>query len=208
MLDEYGMVYVKPDRGKHGKGVMKVENAEGKYRYQYAERKRNYRNYNEMAIAIRKLTRGRRYLVQRGIRLLTHKGRRFDLRVMAQWSPRSRWETTGIIGRVAAPRRIVTNYHSGGTLKPIQQLLGKRLNNRGLSGKIRELKRMGVWAGQAMQRKFPGVYEVGLDIGMDRSHTPWIIEVNTAPDPYIFRKLSDPTVFRKIRRYARIYNRL
>lgn len=208
MIANYGMVYVKPNVGTHGIGVMKVERSQGGYRYQLGVKPRSFRTFDELYGSIRKRTGGRNYLVQRGVRLLKFKGRRFDLRVMAQWTPKRTWETTGIIGRVAAPRKIVTNYHSGGTLTAPNRLLSAHMGKQAAQSKIRSLRKMGVLAGQAMKMSFPGVREVGLDIGMDRSLKPWIIEVNTMPDPYIFRKLADPSVFRKIKRYARAYGRL
>ncbi|BBI32417.1 YheC/YheD family protein [Cohnella abietis] len=208
MLQKFSMVYVKPDMGSHGKGVMKVEHSNGQYRFQLGEHPRTFRTYEALYDAIRKETKGRSYLVQRGVHLLTHKGRRFDLRVMVQWSPRRVWETTGIIGRVSAPRKIITNYHGGGKLTPVRKLLGGYLAKQAVEKKIASLERMGVRAGQAMRRKFPRVCEIGVDVGMDRTMTPWVLEVNTAPDPYIFRKLSDPSIFKKIRRYAKAYGRL
>lgn len=208
MLREYRMVYVKPENGMYGMGVMRVEQSAKGYHFQILERKRSYKTFDAMYAAIRKITKSRSYLVQKGIRLLTYKGRRFDLRIMAQLNPRKQWETTGMIGRVAAPRKIVTNYHSGGTLTPVTRLLSNLTNYRMYNRTIRKLEYMGVKSGQAIQSHFPGVCEVGVDVGMDRSLKPWILEVNTRPDPYIFRKLSDPSIFRKIRRYAKAYRRL
>jgi len=207
MLEEFGMVYVKPDTGTHGKGVMKVEHSMGQYRFQLGERLRKYYTFGELYEAIRKETKGRSYLIQRGIHLLTYMGRKFDLRVMVQRNPRKVWETTGIIGRVAALRKIVTNYHSGGTLMAVDRLLSIHMGKSAIRNKIRSLEIMGVRTGQAMRHKFPGVDEIGVDVGLDRAMMPWIIEVNTAPDPYIFRKLPDLSVFRKIRRYAKAYSR-
>ncbi|MCD9022774.1 YheC/YheD family protein [Cohnella silvisoli] len=207
MLKEFKMVYVKPDTGAQGKGVMRVEKSDGHYRFQLGKRVRFYLSYNPMYEAIRKETKGRKYLVQRGVHLLKYKGRRFDLRVMVQLNPRKVWETTGIIGRVAAPRKIVTNYHDGGTPMAVSRLLGSHINKRALRRTVRSLESIGVTAGLAMRKKFRRVYEIGVDVGMDRSMTPWILEVNTAPDPFIFRKLPDPSVFRKIRRYAKVYGK-
>ncbi|WP_373231145.1 YheC/YheD family protein [Cohnella sp.] len=208
MLQHYGMVYIKPDKGRHGKGVFRVERANGQYRFQAGKVKRNYHSYLTMFQAIRKETKGRSYLVQRGIHLLKYKGRRFDLRVMVQLNPRRKWETTGIIGRVAAPGKVVTNYHNGGTPMSANRLLGRHLSKSAVANKVRFLEKMGVKTGKVMRKAFSGVSEIGVDIGLDHSLTPWIIEVNTSPDPFIFRKLPDPAVFRKIRRYAQVYGRL
>ncbi|RED64060.1 YheC/YheD family protein [Cohnella lupini] len=207
MLRHHGMVYVKPDVGMHGNGVMRVEIARGLYRLRMGTQDRSYSSFGEMYQVIRKLTSGRKHLIQRGVHLLRYGGRRFDLRVMAQLNPRKSWETTGMIGRVAAARKIVTNYHGGGKLVPVEKLLGSQLGHTLVRGKIRQLRKIGVMAGQAMRRKFPGVCEVGVDVGMDASLTPWILEVNTSPDPYIFRKLPDRSIFKKIRRYSKAYGK-
>lgn len=208
MLEQFRMVYVKPDSGKHGKGVMRIERTNGKFSLKSGERQRVYSSYNSLFEALRKRNNGRRYLIQRGVHLLKYKGRRFDLRVMVQQTPLSAWETTGIIGRVAAPRKIVTNYHNGGKLMSVTRLLGSHMSKQAVNHKVHSLEEIGVRAAKAMHTKFPGVREIGVDVGMDRTLTPWILEVNTSPDPFIFRKLSDPSIFRKIRRYAKAYGRL
>ncbi|WP_152619534.1 YheC/YheD family protein [Cohnella kolymensis] len=208
MLNEFGMVYVKPDIGTHGQGVMRVEKADGQFRFQLGRHVRSYASYDLMLRAIRKKTKGRRYLVQRGVHLLTHQGRRFDVRVMVQMNPRQRWETTGMIGRLAAPHKIVTNYHDGGTPLPVPRLLKGHFSEAGMAQHIRTLEKIGVNTGKVMRTRFPGVCEVGLDVGIDSTLKPWIIEVNTRPDPFIFRRLPDQAVFRKIKRYAQAYGRL
>jgi hypothetical protein len=208
MLQQYSMVYIKPDTGSHGNGVIRVEKSQGQYRFQVGQRIRAFESYSAMFNAVNKETRGRKYLVQRGIHLLKYNGRRFDLRVMAQFNPRRNWETTGIIGRVAAPRKIVTNYHNGGKLLSVNQLLSSQLSKSAFTRKLRMLEHLGVTAGKVIHQAFPGVREVGVDVGMDHTLTPWILEVNTRPDPYIFRKLPNPAVFRKIKRYAKAYGRL
>lgn len=207
MLNRYGMVYVKPETGTHGKGVMRVARDGKNFRYQLGKQPRVFHSYGDMANELGKRVKGRRYLIQRGIRLLKHKGRAFDLRVMAQVNPGKKWETTGIIGRVAAPRKIVTNYHDGGKLVQVRRLLSGHMGKSAMSSTIRRLESVGVLAGQAMRSRYSGIREVGVDVGLDRTLTPWIIEVNTSPDPYIFRKLPDPSVFRKIRKYQRAYRR-
>ncbi|SEO06144.1 YheC/YheD family protein [Paenibacillus sp. OV219] len=203
LLRKYEMVYVKPVVGMHGNGVMRVERTTAGYQFQSQDRIRSFTHFDDMYRSILVQTRKKRYLVQKGIRLLKHNGRRFDIRVMAQYSPNRQWETTGIIGRVAAKNRIVTNFHGGGKLVAASRLLAEHTNY--VYPKLHSLSKLGVKAGKAMQQAFPGVYEIGLDVALDQSLRLWILEVNTSPDPYVFKKLPDKTIFKRIMRYAKMY---
>lgn len=208
MLNEFDMVYVKPDRGTFGIGVIRVERHKEQYQFQIGEILRKFKTYNAMYNSLNKLTGSKAYLVQRGIHLLKHERQRFDLRVMVQLSPDKEWETTGIIGRVAAPKKVVTNYHNGGTPIAIEPLLAPYLTPKQVSKQIEALKKMGVLTAKAMKRRFPGVSEIGLDIGLDGQYKPWVLEINTRPDPYIFNNLADKSIYKKVMRYARANGRV
>lgn len=210
MLGRYRMVYIKPDVGTAGAGVIRIEkrrSAQGSYWFQAGTRARAFRTFDLMFAALLKIKVKRFYIVQKGIHLLKHRGRRFDLRVMVQKNPRRRWETTGIIGRLAHPRKIVTNYHSGGTPMAAGALLPSHLKPSGRKNLLARLTRVGLRTAAQMERAFPGMKELGLDIALDRKHHPWILEVNTRPDPYIFNRLRNKAMFRKIMHYARVYGR-
>ncbi|MBD0383559.1 YheC/YheD family protein [Paenibacillus sp. WST5] len=212
MLREYRMVYIKPNVGMFGNGVIRVEWTENAkkspYSYQYGVRLRHFDTFEEIYASIRKVTNKRYYLVQKGIDLLKYKGNRFDLRVMVQQTPQRRWETTGIIGRVAHPDKIVTNFHSGGTLKPIETLLAKYISANERKSYINKLRVIGLQVAKSMDNRYKGVKEIGVDVALDKDLHPWILEVNTSPDPFIFLRLKDKRVFTKIKRYAKAYGRL
>ncbi|MCL6456811.1 MAG: YheC/YheD family protein [Gorillibacterium sp.] len=215
MLDTYGMVYVKPVVGMHGRGVMKVERLFGQglgvdqpYRYQVGVIRRSFASFGQLFADLLKETGGKPYLVQRGINLLRYRNRPFDLRVMAQLTPNKKWETTGIIGRVAHKGKIVTNYHSGGSLHAVDEVLTPYAQGKEKAAFIKRLKEIGELVGNQMYKHFPAVTEIGLDIGISSDLQPWIIEVNTSPDFYVFCKLADKSVFRKVRRYAKANGRM
>ena len=208
MLNQHGMVYVKPDRGTFGIGVIRVEAiGSSSYRYQEGTRVRTFETYDALYQSLKQLTGKRTYLVQRGIHLLRHRKRRFDLRVMVQKSPRGQWETTGVIGRLAHPGKIVTNYHSGGTPMAFGELMATHLPQAEHRSYAARLEKLGVQVARRLQSSYPGLKEIGIDVALDTQLRPWILEVNTKPDPYIFRKLKDRSVFRKVYRYGLAYGR-
>jgi glutathione synthase/RimK-type ligase-like ATP-grasp enzyme len=212
MLEQYKMVYVKPNVGMFGNGVIRVEQAgdevERPFSYQSGTRLKAFKTFSEMYVSLHKLVGNRPYLVQKGIHLLKHKGNRFDLRVMVQMTPHHKWETTGIIGRVAHPAKIVTNYHNGGKLRSVDTLLQKYVPATERKGYVKQLQVLGVKVAKAINARYKGVKEIGVDVALDHELVPWILEVNTSPDPYIFRVLKDKRIFAKIRRYGKAYGRL
>jgi hypothetical protein len=207
MLDTYKHVYVKPIHGTFGIGVMRVMKTADGYQFQHGTNLYKYRSYEALYDAISRSVRRPSYLVQKGIDLLKYKKRKFDLRVMVQRNPNGAWESTGIIGRLGHPKKIVTNFHNGGTLMEPGTLLSPYLNMEQRTALLEKLKKIGVQVGNHFQTRYPQLKELGLDIALDQTFKPWILEVNTMPDPFIFRKLKDKSIFRKVYRYAAAYGR-
>lgn len=210
MLDRYGMIYVKPVAGTYGNGVIRIEKnaaAANPYRFQSGFRKYAFATFEGMFAKLLRVKRNKPYLAQQGIDLLTYRGRKYDLRVMVQKNPLQRWETTGLIGRVAHPGKVVTNYHSGGTPMPADRLLGASLSAEQTADYETRLRKMGEKIAGTLERRYPRLKEIGVDIAVDVNHKPWILEVNTLPDPFLFRKLPDKKVFRRMYDYAVAYGR-
>lgn len=215
MLQLYGMVYVKPTRGSLGRGVMKAELLSGggkgaskrSYAYQLGKNRRKFETYDAFYRSLLKDTQGESYLVQKGIRLLTHKGLPFDIRLMVQRAPRGGWEATGTVGRVAHPSKIVTNGSQGGSIYPTAYLLKPYTSPKARRELLERMERIGIDTVRSMYNAYPGIVEIGLDLALDRNLKPWILEVNTVPDPCPFALLPDQTMLRRIVRYGKAYGR-
>lgn len=215
MLHKYGMVYIKPCYGSEGRGVMKIEkvrNADlsgrkGSYRYQLEERIFTFSNFEAAYRSIRKGTNGKSYLVQKGIHLLTYGKRPFDIRLMVQKNLQGFWKVTGAAGRVAHPRKIVTNGSQGGTIYPVEYLLKEYASPRMRRELVKSMNHIGIAAAKQLYNAYPGVREIGLDIALDRQLKPWILEANTMPDPCPFTKLKDKSMLHTIIRYGKAFGR-
>lgn len=210
LLERFSMVYVKPVKGTFGRGVIRAERLDddpSAFQMQAGERKLRFPAYDALYEGLLAAKRNRPYLVQQGIPLLTYEGRRFDLRVMVQKNTANRWETTGLIGRLAHPRKIVTNYHSGGTPMPIETLLAGYMQGPELDRYLSAISRLGIAIAASLELRYPRIKEIGVDVALDPERKPWILEVNTKPDPFIFKKLPNRSVFARIYRYCVAYGR-
>ncbi|MCY9591482.1 hypothetical protein PC41400_14195 [Paenibacillus chitinolyticus] len=203
MLDTYKMVYVKPNSGTGGNGVIRVERKENGYSFQLHTFVKKFPDFDSMAAALRKRIKKTPYVIQQGIHLLRHKGRLFDLRIMIQKNPSGVWETTGIIGRIGHPRKIVTNLCRGGSSKPVEVLLKE--HGADIKRYQASLRSLGLRAARHLNKTFPRIKEVGLDIGLDPNLHPWILEANPRPKIRGFKTLKDQSIYRKMLRYQKYH---
>ncbi|MBD2843667.1 YheC/YheD family protein [Paenibacillus sp. IB182496] len=209
MLRRHGMVYVKPTRGSQGRGVMRLERLGGGrgYRYQLGERRRSFATYELAYASIRRAMAGKRHIVQKGIRLLRHRGRAFDIRLMLQRSPRGGFVSTGKLARVAHPRKIVTNGSQGGSIYGTDHVLRRHAGPRRRQALYRRMDDLAQRATRLLRRAAPQINELGMDYAVDGQLKPWILEVNTRPDASPFTLLADQRMIGRIVRYGRGYGR-
>ncbi|MCC3375423.1 YheC/YheD family protein [Cohnella sp. REN36] len=203
MLGLYGSVYLKPSHGTGGFGIFRISRRNGAYELRYRTVSRSFASFDKAFGAFARAKMNKRYLAQKDISLLRHRGRPFDVRVMLQRGARREWTVTGIVGRLAGPRKIVTNYHSGGKPMQVAELLASSMSRTEREVCVNRMKSLSLRIGKRMSRSFPRFRAFGIDLGLDRNRKPWIIEVNSKPDKSIFRALADKRMYRTIMRFAK-----
>jgi len=202
MLNKYSSLYVKPDKGTGGHGIYKIAKSGRGYVSKSGTVTRRFASLGALCRSFRKLPHNGKYVAQRGIGLLKHNHRPFDIRVMVQKDKRGRLKATGIVGRLARPGKIVTNFHSGGKPLPVETLLSSYLRDQNRAKYIKELEALGQRASEVLQKCYRSKPAFGVDIAIDSRMKPWVLEINTKPDKSIFNALRDKTMYRRILRYA------
>ncbi|OAB44063.1 YheC/YheD family protein [Paenibacillus antarcticus] len=208
MLNRYKMVYIKPVCGSLGIGVIRVERNGALFRYRDGTHTYTFRTFRQMYVSIQHRIGSTPYLVQKGIVMLQLRHRPFDFRVMVQRNEKSIWECTGVVARLAHPKKAVTNGSQGGTIYAADEILSKVADITKAEKLVEEMKKIGLKTAKQFSASYPNMNELGLDIAVDRNLRLWILEVNTRPDPCPFTKLSDATMIETIVKYAKSYGRV
>ncbi len=208
-LSKYPNVFIKPAFGLGGAGIMKITRSGSSFILQSGLRKRKFNNRISLSDFIRKVTNYRNYIVQQGIHLLTINNRPVDFRVLLL-KPKEEWRLMGIIGKVAAANRIVTNFHSGGkglTLNRALMATGHftPLQYNQIEHKLNSISLR--IAGKFSQHYYHA-RKLGLDVGIDTNRKIWLLEANTNPGFNLFRIHHNKTLFKRIERTTQYIKRI
>lgn len=208
MLDRYSVVYFKPTNGSGGNRITRIRKQAHGYRTQTRSRHVSHPSFDSLFQRLNKQASHRPYLLQKGIRLAKTKGKPFDIRVMVQKTNGGKWISTALFAKIGKPGVVATNYNQGGKIgfiRPTLSAAGYSANQR--NRMEHKLKKLGTDVGACFDRHLRGFRELGLDVALDSSGRPWILEVNTRPQFYPLKDMKDRSLYRRIVGYAKQYGR-
>jgi hypothetical protein len=209
MLKSYSTIFIKPNHGTGGSGIIRVKKKSNGYEVSYGK-KRKYVSSHSVYKAIQSYKKpSERYLVQRGLRLAKYNGSIFDIRVYMQ-KPYSKWTMSGMVARVAAPNRYVTNYHKGGHGESLNKVLSKLFkNNKGkVIDRLKKMAKLSFVIAEFLNKRHPRIRELGIDFGIEKNGRLWIIEANTRPGYKLFTHLPDKKMLYKIKKNRHLIKKL
>lgn len=179
-------VFVKPAGGSLGKGIWVIQRRGGRYHIiHYGEKRvrrlRNLRSPGYVWRRLQRMRRKRRYVVQQGVQFARYRGRRFDMRLLAQKGGDNEWVISACYARVAPPGSLRSNLDAGGKAVRSSRVMRHIFGRRG-PRVLRRVLAAGITIAKAMEEATDGVVgELGIDIGVDRAGRPWMIEANSKP---------------------------
>jgi len=195
LLRKHGYVFVKPDMGSQGAGVVSIRATTNGYRC----RGRNHRNVpyavnthslaHVLAVA-KSASMRRRLLVQQGLELSFLQGRTFDVRAVVQKDHEGKWQLTGAAVRIGRPGSVTSNLHGGGHAARPEALL-KRAFPASYSEIMETLVRLALRIPAVIDQELGRYGELGLDFGVDNNGKIWLIEANSKPGRTVFLRTGD-----------------
>ncbi len=187
MLQKYEILYLKPANGSLGKGIIKVRRDERGLLHLVAHRRGRHRSQANNAADLWKKTRvfrgDRDYIVQQGIKMATHQGSPFDIRIIFQKNNKGEWQVGKKFVRVAAKGSSVANLSSGGRVETTKKIFKILYKSQSLiEEKHQQIKNLCKNIADTLEQNSQANYgELGIDIGIDQNGFPWLIEVNSKP---------------------------
>ncbi|SMF90029.1 YheC/D like ATP-grasp [Paenibacillus uliginis N3/975] len=208
MLSSYSTVFFKPTSGSGGNNIIRIKKKDGGYQTQYNTVKTTYTTQEKLYKGLKRFAGKKDFLLQKGIRLAKSNGKPFDIRVMVQKTNKGSWVSTGLFTKVGKPNKVATNYNQGGTVEYFNKTMARsEFNSISIQQMEHKLKQLGVSVGHNFDRHYKGFKELGLDVALDQSGKPWILEVNTRPQFYPLKALKDKSLYHRIVSYGKQYGR-
>ncbi len=191
LLHRYPMVYLKPNGGSKGLGIVKVNRLPGgRYSISFRKGHRNFQltgsSWAEAQHLVRKGMCPRSYVIQEGLRLARYRGRPFDVRVTLYKDNNGNWVPSGPAAKIAGRGSITTHVHNGGYIVPLMRALTHAFGDQ--ADQVREkIKQASVEIAQSVERVTKlELGELGLDIGITANGRVAMFEANSKPGRSIF----------------------
>jgi len=200
MLNKHPYLFLKPETGKAGMGIMtlRVNHTKAmKFRLKTQDRRRSAlfkcATISKLWGRIRKQAGTHNYIVQQGITLATVNRRPFDLRVLVQKNSKGQWDITGVGARVAGSSSITTHVPRGGSIDDPEKLLSANFGVEQARRTMARTKNAAIIIARQIERGSGHTLgEMSMDLGVDTNGSIWFFEANAKPmkfdEPHIRRR--------------------
>jgi hypothetical protein len=209
LLRKHAVLYLKPVKGKAGKGIMRIErittkNNQSQYRLSRQDNKKMVYSYHSSTDDLwNEWDRHRGshdYIVQQGIALTRYNKRAYDLRALIQKTSKGVWSVSGIGARVAGRASITTHVPRGGSIDEPLKLLTHAFGVKEAKNILKRVRAAAITL--ATQIEISSGHQLGemsMDIGVDTAGQIWFFEANSKPMKFDEPKIRQKSLERIIR---------
>lgn len=217
MLAHYPLIYAKPGNGTGGMGVVRIQAKQGRYEVWGRERNFGLRNVRlrhrgEVIRWLAHWTRSQRirngsFVLQQGIDTELLPERTADARVLHQKNGEGEWVTTGMAIRVGTPRSPNSNLagQRGSAALPFLPFMEKHFGTEQAKAIEEECRCLAQRLTEVIEDKIGSLFEIGIDLAVDKAGKIWVLEVNPKPSRDLFRKIGDKEAYQNALTYPIAY---
>lgn len=200
LLHRHNLLYLKPEKGKAGKGIMRIKRHYSKsspyqltIQVKKTSRSYRYKSITGLKQTIKDYTESEDYIVQQGIVLAHYQQRPFDLRVLVQKNRNGKWSVSGVGARVAGDFSITTHLPRGGRIEEPETILTTAFGTTKAQHIMRKTRKTALAIARQVEKgSGQPLGEMSMDLGIDRRGQIWFFEANAKPmkfdEPHIRQK--------------------
>ncbi|MFC5735794.1 YheC/YheD family protein [Cytobacillus gottheilii] len=176
-------VVLKPANGSQGRGIYKVTKLKDHILIE-TDKQNQYMTKtfpaSKAALWLEQLTENNAYFYQPYLTLVNQHQEPFDLRFLLQKDKRGKWHQAGNGIRTGRKNGLISNMSAGGLVSKTDDWL-KTLPAKQSAFIIEELQYIIETIPVLLEKHFPPLFELGIDIGIDTNGAIWILDINSKP---------------------------
>lgn len=210
-LNRFQTIYVKPVSGLKGVRVAKFIKENNQYYVKFRIKNENktlhFANEDELLHYVQSSFKRKRYIIQQEIDLEIVDNQLIDFRIVLIKGQNGQWETAGMVGRKGVEGSIVSNRSSGGKVENGTSTLlsAYNLSKAEMLSTYEKMTEIAIKSAEELD-KYENIFKYGVDIGIDRNHHIWIIELNNrSPNDNIFSYIKAYKTIHKIKNSRMLY---
>jgi hypothetical protein len=183
-LDKYKKLILKPINGSQGYGIYYLKKQQKNYHVKTEKQKkiisRIFPNEKKLLQWLKLLIKQRKYLVQPYLELSNNELQPFDIRILLQKNEAGEWTERGKGIRTGTTGGLLSNLSAGGTVTDFDSWI-LSLAPAKKDYILTELTYIITNLTDVLEKMFMPLFEIGLDIGLAKNGSLWILDVNSKP---------------------------
>ncbi|MCA1059634.1 YheC/YheD family protein [Rossellomorea aquimaris] len=186
MLTDFQDVFIKGINGSKGRYIMRIQKRDSGFHMRQntfsPENPLTFPSYSALYKQIRSWCKSTSYIVQETIPFLSIEDQPLDFRFLCHQNRKGDWELVSSVARIAARDQFVANVDQGGRIEKPLLVLQSFFSPQQSRTILKEMKELCIVSAKLLADSLEGHFaEFGIDVGIDESGKPWLIEINSKP---------------------------